>query len=313
VAAQGEIFDSLTGEALCVRRPLDEAEVCAALQPALDAGIRSIAVVLKHSALFPDHEDLVGCIAREMGFTHVSLSSAVMKMVKMVPRGFTAAADAYLTPTISRYLDTFQSGFDEGLKSVELSFMQSDGGLSPADAFSGHKAVLSGPAAGYVGYAETTEWDGMPTDKKLQACVDSSGAWVLAHDGQHPQARAMLHKRSGVCLHAADLQSQTIGRDTRITFDVQVIGFDMGGTSTDVSRYDGTFEHVLESTTAGVTIQAPQLDINTVAAGGGSRLFFNNGTFVVGPESAGAEPGPARPYAALCFRFGCCPVAQNLR
>lgn len=56
--------------------------------------------------------------------------------------------------------------------------------------------------------------------------------------------------------------------------DLPVIGFDMGGTSTDVSRFAGTYEHVYESTTAGVTIQAPQLDINTVAAGGGSMLFF---------------------------------------
>lgn len=67
----------------------------------------------------------------------------------------------------------------------------------------------------------------------------------------------------------------------------------MGGTSTDVSRFAGTYDHVVESTTAGVTIQAPQLDINTVAAGGGSRLFFRSGLFVVGPESAGAHPGPA--------------------
>lgn len=77
-----------------------------------------------------------------------------------------------------------------------------------------------------------------------------------------------------------------------------VIGFDMGGTSTDVSRFAGTFEHVFESTTAGVTIQSPQLDINTVAAGGGSRLFFRNGLFVVGPESSGAHPGP------ICYRKG---------
>ena len=78
-----------------------------------------------------------------------------------------------------------------------------------------------------------------------------------------------------------------------------VIGFDMGGTSTDVSRYGaGRYEHVFETTTAGVTIQSPQLDINTVAAGGGSRLFFRNGLFVVGPESAGAHPGPA------CYRKG---------
>ena len=75
-----------------------------------------------------------------------------------------------------------------------------------------------------------------------------------------------------------------------------LIGFDMGGTSTDVSRYAGSLEHVFECTTAGVTIQAPQLDINTVAAGGGSRLFFRSGLFAVGPESAGAHPGPA------CYR-----------
>ena len=78
---------------------------------------------------------------------------------------------------------------------------------------------------------------------------------------------------------------------------IPVIGFDMGGTSTDVSRYAGRYEHVFETTTAGVTIQSPQLDINTVAAGGGSRLFWKNGLFVVGPESAGAHPGPA------CYRY----------
>ncbi|RFU29724.1 hypothetical protein B7463_g6599, partial [Scytalidium lignicola] len=77
-----------------------------------------------------------------------------------------------------------------------------------------------------------------------------------------------------------------------------VIGFDMGGTSTDVSRYDGKFEHTFENTTAGVTVMAPQLDINTVAAGGGSILFWRHGLFVVGPESAGAHPGPA------CYRKG---------
>jgi 5-oxoprolinase (ATP-hydrolysing) len=64
-----------------------------------------------------------------------------------------------------------------------------------------------------------------------------------------------------------------------------------GGTSTDVSRYAGQYEHVFESTTAGVTIQAPQLDINTVAAGGGSRLFFQDGVFRVGapPRTAAAS------------------------
>ncbi|MCK5352936.1 5-oxoprolinase, partial [bacterium] len=75
-----------------------------------------------------------------------------------------------------------------------------------------------------------------------------------------------------------------------------VIGFDMGGTSTDVSRYGGEYEMVFETETAQVRIQAPQLQIKTVAAGGGSRLFFESGMFLVGPESSGAHPGP------VCYR-----------
>ncbi|MBN2645696.1 MAG: hydantoinase B/oxoprolinase family protein [Desulfuromonadaceae bacterium] len=75
-----------------------------------------------------------------------------------------------------------------------------------------------------------------------------------------------------------------------------VIGFDMGGTSTDVSRYAGQFAFADEARVAGVRLQAPQLDIRTVAAGGGSRLFFRHGLFEVGPESAGSHPGP------VCYR-----------
>lgn len=75
-----------------------------------------------------------------------------------------------------------------------------------------------------------------------------------------------------------------------------VIGFDMGGTSTDVSRFDGEPDLTDTCTIAGIPIQTPQLDIRTVAAGGGSRLFFRHGIFEVGPESAGSHPGP------VCYR-----------
>ncbi|KAI3931322.1 hypothetical protein MKX01_040239 [Papaver californicum] len=119
--------------------------------------------------------------------------------------------------------------------------MQSDGGLAPESRFSGHKAVLSGPAVGVVGYSQTL-FD-LETEKPL-------------------------------------------------------IGFDMGGTSTDVSRYAGSYEQVLETQIAGSIIQAPQLDINTVAAGGGSKLKFQFGAFRVGPESVGAHPSP------VCYRKG---------
>ncbi|ODV96269.1 hypothetical protein PACTADRAFT_85065 [Pachysolen tannophilus NRRL Y-2460] len=79
---------------------------------------------------------------------------------------------------------------------------------------------------------------------------------------------------------------------------IPVIGFDMGGTSTDASRYAGELEFSFESVVAGIKIAAPQLDINTVAAGGGSVLSYRNGVFTVGPESASAHPGPA------CYRKG---------
>ncbi|MED6306105.1 MAG: hydantoinase/oxoprolinase family protein, partial [Candidatus Thermoplasmatota archaeon] len=71
-----------------------------------------------------------------------------------------------------------------------------------------------------------------------------------------------------------------------------IIGFDMGGTSTDVSRYDGSFTRVTELEASGINFQASSLDIKTVAAGGGSLLWFDGRKLQVGPESAGANPGP---------------------
>jgi len=79
---------------------------------------------------------------------------------------------------------------------------------------------------------------------------------------------------------------------------IQVIGFDMGGTSTDVSHYAGEFERAFETKVAGVRVRAPMMAIHTVAAGGGSILAFDGARFRVGPESAGANPGPA------CYRRG---------
>lgn len=240
----------LSGEQVAILQVPNEAAIKRNMQELYDSGIRSIAICLMHSFTFNAHELLLGKIAREVGFPNITLSSQTMPMVKIVSRGHSSVADAYLTPCIQKYLAGFYSGFDEGIRGdpaknraplVRVEFMQSDGGLASAHQFSGLRAILSGPAGGVVGYAMTS------------------------FDAEDRQA---------------------------------VIGFDMGGTSTDVSRYAGAYEHVFETTTAGITIQAPQLDINTVAAGGGSRLFYRNGMFVVGPESAGANPGPA------CYRKG---------
>ncbi|KAL2343816.1 hypothetical protein Fmac_005101 [Flemingia macrophylla] len=235
------LVKGISGEIVRIVKPLNEEALKPVLKNLLEKGISCLAVVLMHSYTYPQHEQQVEKLALSMGFRHVSISSALSPMVRAVPRGLTASVDAYLTPVIKEYLSGFISKFDEEIGKLNVLFMQSDGGLAPESTFSGHKAILSGPAGGVVGYSQTLF--GLETDKPL-------------------------------------------------------IGFDMGGTSTDVSRYAGSYEQVLETQIAGSIIQAPQLDINTVAAGGGSKLKFQFGAFQVGPESVGAHPGP------VCYRKG---------
>ncbi|OOF93899.1 hypothetical protein ASPCADRAFT_7390 [Aspergillus carbonarius ITEM 5010] len=239
----GVLVRGTSGDMVRILKPLDEEQVRDTLRDLRRSGVDTLAVCFAHSHVFPNHETRVYQMAVEEGFTHISLSSAVAaNMIKMVPRGSSASADAYLTPEIKKYLTGFMQGFENSnLDGVRCDFMRSDGGLVSHDQFSGLKGILSGPAGGVVGYARTT-----------------------------------------------------YNEITR----TPVVGFDMGGTSTDVSRYGGHLEHIFESTTAGVTIQSPQLDISTVAAGGGSILTWRNGLFTVGPESASSHPGPA------CYRKG---------
>jgi 5-oxoprolinase (ATP-hydrolysing) len=198
-------------------------------------GIESLAIAFLHSYVFPDHERAIKKIAIECGFENISLSSEVLPQIKLVDRGQTTCLDAYLNLPVQNYLKSFNKWFSE----KPLFVMQSDGGMVEASSVSGCRALLSGPAGGVVGYAQT----------------------VYAECGNNP-----------------------------------VIGFDMGGTSTDVSRFGGEYEWSYENEVAGVPVQVPQLNIVTVAAGGGSRLFFENGMFRVGPESSGAYPGP------VCYR-----------
>ncbi|KAI0144513.1 Hydantoinase B/oxoprolinase-domain-containing protein [Xylariaceae sp. FL1272] len=233
-----DLKKGIGGEAVRVLRPLDHTSARMGLQAIYDTGARSLAIVLIHSYIFAEHELQVARIAEEIGFTQISLSSQVFPMIRVISRGYSACADAYLTPQTRAYIDGFRKGFVGDLEDstgARCDFMQSDGGLVPWQSFSGLKAILSGPAGGVVGMSRT--------------CYD-------------------------------------------MTRRTPIIGFDMGGTSTDVSRYAGALEHTFESITAGITIQSPQLEVDTVAAGGGSILFYRNGRFTVGPESASAHPGP---------------------
>ncbi|XXG75134.1 hypothetical protein AAC387_Pa07g3713 [Persea americana] len=158
----------ISGELVRIAKLLDEEALKPQLEGLLERGINCLAVVLMHSYTYPQHEISVERLALSLGFRHVSLSSALTPMVRAVPRGLTASVDAYLTPVIKQYLSGFISRFDEGLEKVNVLFMQSDGGLAPENRFSGHKAVLSGPAGGVVGYSQTLF--GLETTKPLIGC-----------------------------------------------------------------------------------------------------------------------------------------------
>lgn len=240
-----EIADTavgMSGENVIITKHLEMEGVRAYLKRIYNEGYRSITVCLMHSYIFPHHELQIRDLALEIGLENISLSHEVSRRSKIVPRGNSAVVDGYLTPSIERYLHTFQSNFPElGRNGTRIEFMQSSGGLVPSTAVSGLHSILSGPAGGVVGYAAT--------------CYDEKSK-------------------------------------------IPVIGLDMGGTSTDVSRFDGELDHVFETTTAGIPIHVPQLNINTIAAGGGSVLGWRDGLMTVGPESAGSHPGPA------CYRNG---------
>jgi 5-oxoprolinase (ATP-hydrolysing) len=235
-------IDERTSVEGAVLRPLDEADARASLKAAFDAGFRAVAIVLLHGFRFTDHEGRVAVIAREIGFTQVSVGHEVSPLMKLVGRGDTTVVDAYLSPILRRYVDRVAEALEtkDGSRETRLLFMQSNGGLTNAHAFRGKDAILSGPAGGVVGMARTAAQAGFE----------------------------------------------------------RVIGFDMGGTSTDVCHFAGEYERAYETVVAGVRMRAPMMNIHTVAAGGGSICAFDGARFRVGPDSAGANPGPA------CYRRG---------
>ena len=223
-----------------IERAPDLAAVRRDLEAARAEGIRAVAIVFMHAYRYPEHESQVAALAREIGFAQVSVSHEVSPLIKLVSRGDTTVVDAYLSPILRRYVAQVDRALNGKTSGSRLMFMMSSGGLTAAELFQGKDAILSGPAGGVVGMAQTGRQAG---------------------------------------------------------FD-RLIGFDMGGTSTDVSHFDGEYERVFETEVAGVRMRAPMMLIHTVAAGGGSILHFDGARFRVGPDSAGANPGPK------CYRRG---------
>ncbi|MEL6814751.1 MAG: hydantoinase/oxoprolinase family protein, partial [Cyanobacteria bacterium J06598_3] len=252
LAADGEVLRAIEAD--------EEARLLMALKAAFDDGIRACAIALIHGYRYPTHEQRIRDLAQQIGFTQVSTSHEVSPLIKWVSRGDTTVVDAYLSPLLRRYVDRIEKAFTAGNNTPpQILFMQSNGGLTPAQAFQGKDSILSGPAGGIVGAVQTSLIAGFN----------------------------------------------------------KIITFDMGGTSTDVAHFanesEGTnsdpnnvpesrrsenYERVFETEVAGVRMRAPMMAIHTVAAGGGSILSFDGSRYRVGPESAGAHPGPA------CYRNG---------
>ena len=219
IAADGEVVQTL-----------DEQSIRAQLSANFQSGFRSVAIVLMHGYRYQAHEQRVAAIAKEIGYTQISVSHQVSPLCKLVGRGDTTVVDAYLTPVLKNYVEEIEAT----LAASKLLFMQSNGGLIAARRFQGKDCIFSGPAGGVVGAVKTAAEAGF----------------------------------------------------------TKVISFDMGGTSTDVAHYASSYNHTFDTEIAGIRMRAPMLEIHTVAAGGGSICRFEDGKLQVGPESAGAMPGP---------------------
>jgi 5-oxoprolinase (ATP-hydrolysing) len=197
----------------------------------LERGIDSAAVALLNSYRQPDQELQVAACLGELGFRHVSTSSQLAPLIRIVPRAETTVVNAYLSEVIDSYRDRVRRPLGAG----SLHLMTSAGGLVASADYQPKDSLLSGPAGGVVG-------------------------------------AAAAGRRSGL---------------------KRVIAFDMGGTSTDVSRHEEHLTYSFETRVGAARLLAPSLAIETVAAGGGSICSLVGGRLRVGPRSAGARPGPA--------------------
>ena len=230
------------------------------LQKAYDLGIRSCAIALMHSYRYPHHEQRLAAIATQIGFTQISVSHQISSLIKFISRADTTVVDAYLSPILKRYVDRVTTELNKPLTHFDrLS-------ASPSPSPKGEEG-----------------------NKTLSLMfMQSNGGLTEAKSFQGKNS--ILSGPAGGIVGAVQTSLQAGFQ--------KIISFDMGGTSTDVAHYAGSYERSLSTEVAGVRLSIPMMAIHTVAAGGGSLLFFDGARYRVGPESAGAFPGPA------CYRNG---------
>jgi 5-oxoprolinase (ATP-hydrolysing) len=267
-----EVLERVRADGTVEREP-DLAALRVEFERALADGIEAAAIVFMHGYRYPEHERRAAALARELGFAQVSVSHEVSPLIKFVSRGDTTVVDAYLSPILRGYVARVAG---------EIAPSPSPRARGVGGGVGGHPdAPTRGEAPSPGRFAADLSPHAGRGEARLMFMTSAGG---LTAGNLFQGKDAILSGPAGGVVGMVET-----GREAG--FD-KLIGFDMGGTSTDVSHFDGDYERAFETEVAGVRMRAPMMLIHTVAAGGGSILHYDGARFRVGPDSAGANPGP---------------------
>ncbi|MEU1627568.1 hydantoinase B/oxoprolinase family protein [Streptomyces sp. NPDC020096] len=272
-------------------------------------GERTVLVITKgfHDALRIGYQNRPRIFARE-----IVLPELLYDRVIEVDERITADGTVLRAPDLDRLREDLRHAHDDGIRAVAVVCLHSY--LHPA-----HEQAI-GKLAERIGFPQVSlSSEASPLMKLVPrgdtAVVDAYLSPVLRRyvrqvADQMRGVRLMFMQSSGGLAEAGHFRGKDailsgpaggivgmVRMSQQAGFE-KVIGFDMGGTSTDVSHFAGEYERVFNTQVAGVRLRSPMLDIHTVAAGGGSVLHFDGSRYRVGPDSAGADPGPS------CYRGG---------
>ena len=242
---------------------LDEEALARTAAEIAAAAPQSLAICFLHSFRNPQHERRAAQILRRAcPHLSISLSSDILPEYREYERTATTVINAYLLPLVGSYLEHLTDALADagGQPSVPIRVMQSNGGAigTTQAAREPARLVLSGPAGGVVGAFRLAQ---LASDEEMPPATDHTSSSQTDRKRNQPGPR--------------------------------IITFDMGGTSTDVALCPGRVPRTTESEVAGLPLRLPVIDIHTVGAGGGSLARVDaGGGLRVGPESAGAVPGP---------------------
>jgi N-methylhydantoinase A len=241
----------------------------------------AIAISLLFSFANPQNELAVARALRSLGVP-LSISHKILPEFREYERTSTVVINAYLQPVMQRYLENLESRSTNGLEAQAKSF-------GVAQRFS---AAISNPRSNRAlapGAAQHTP--------RIFVMQSSGGITSLANAAREPVRTVLSGPAGGVVGAVATARASGFDR---------IITFDMGGTSTDVSLVEKEITTASDAQVAGLPVSVPMLDIHTVGAGGGSLARFDAaGVLRVGPESAGADPGP------ICYGRGTQPTVTD--